>query len=782
MQLTYLPLGGAQEVGASCGLLTIGETRLLIDAGLRPGAAPGAPRTPDLHRLPAPPDAILVTHAHIDHTGALPLVAALYPQIPIYATESTIALMRVLLLDSVRVMEAEHLRQEGETPLYDLAQVEALLARITPIAFEQVFQPLAAQPTITARFLRAGHILGAGMLVLDTPAGRVLHTGDFSVTDQRTIKSVDLQRLPETVDLLICEGTYGNRAHSARREEERRLVETVQGIVGAGGRVLFPAFGVGRAQELVLILKAFRANGEIPPVPIYIDGMCRAVCDTYQAQVHDLHPKLHNQLRNGRRPLFADPSLRVFAMRQGERDMLLTGHTAAIIVSSSGMLSGGPAPLYARALAAYAQDAICFTGYQDEESPGAALLRTKQGDTVTLNGERVTLACQVTRYNLSVHADAEQIVHLITKVRPRQVVLIHGEPTALHALAERLRGYRVAIPACGETATVRAARHALPTESRPTPAPVGVPAPVPMVDSPTPATLYAAVQATGAAPRPWTAVEIGQRYYGAAYTPALRPLVEQTLVGAERYFRPQRLGAQMTYLPRSAEEVAQRTALVATLATLQPGAIVLVQAANGQGEPRLAIVVAPVGNVVELIADGWKGTTHPLTVVQLVPWIDHPDLLSLEPSEIKARLRQWREQLATEAVDPVALWDASDGQAHTLAELATRGATAEVRLALGLALLRYGHMLWQCAGGVWTPRDRATVLARNPGFAHHLQMVHAVGQRVTDPGDNAGTLTGRSRWGAVEVAWDTGTTDWRTSHRLTLGTGVQDALAAAAPD
>lgn len=781
MQLTYLPLGGAQEVGASCGLLTIGDTRLLIDAGLRPGAAPGAARTPDLHLLPAPPSAILVTHAHIDHTGALPLVAALYPQIPIFATESTIALMRVLLLDSVRVMEAEHLRQEGETPLYDLAQVETLLARIMPVAFEQVFQPLAAQPTITACFLRAGHILGAGMLVLDTPAGRVLHTGDFSVTDQRTIKSVDLQSLPDTVDLLICEGTYGNRTHSARREEERRLVETVQAIVGTGGRVLFPAFGVGRAQEIVLILKAFRASGEIPPVPIYIDGMCRAVCATYQAQVHDLHPKLQNHVRNARRPLFADPSLQVFAVRQRDRAALLAQRTAAIVVSSSGMLSGGPAPLYARAFAAFEQDAICFTGYQDEESPGAALLRTRQGDRVKLDGEAIQLACQVVRYNLSAHADAGQIVHLITKVRPRQVVLVHGEPSALHALAEQLRGSAVAIPACGEVVTVRMARRSLEPNARPTPAPVVGLDPA-GVDPPMPATLYAAVQATGAAPRPWTAVEIGQRYYGAAYTPALRAVVEQTLAAAEHYFRPQRLGAQTTYLPRPAEEVAQRTAQGVALHTLQPGAIVLAQAANGQGEPRLAILTAPVGTTVELIADGWKGTTHPLSVVQIVPGIDRPDLLSVEPAEVKAQLRQWREQIVTEPVDLVALWDAQAGPAQPFADLAATYATPEARLAVGLALLTQGQMLWQRTGGIWHPRDRATVLAKQAGFAHHLQLVHATGQHVLDATGNVGTLTGRSRWGAVEVAWDTGATEWRMSRRLTLHTEGQDALTASAPD
>ena len=135
-----------------------------------------------------PADAILVTHAHIDHTGALPLVASRFPEIPIYATESTIALMRLLLLDSVRIMEAEHLQPDGETPLYSEVMVEALLERIVPIDFGQPFHPLPHNPTLTVRYIRAGHILGAGMLLLETPEGRILHTGtSLSPTSARSV-------------------------------------------------------------------------------------------------------------------------------------------------------------------------------------------------------------------------------------------------------------------------------------------------------------------------------------------------------------------------------------------------------------------------------------------------------------------------------------------------------------------------------------------------------------------------------------------------------------------
>jgi Cft2 family RNA processing exonuclease len=242
MELTFL--GGASEVGASCTLFKIAGHHLLIDGGMRPAARQGQSRMPDLTLLEsAAPEALLITHAHIDHTGALPLIASLFPSIPIYATESTRVLTELLLRDSVRIMEQEGLKPDGETPLYNEAQVDALLGRIHPVPFNQPFAPLPTVPTLTVRYLPAGHILGAAMLFFETPDGRILHTGDISVTDQRTIKGLDLHALPQA-DLMICEGTYGNRAHSDRKEEERKLSETVQAVLARGGRILLPAFAV----------------------------------------------------------------------------------------------------------------------------------------------------------------------------------------------------------------------------------------------------------------------------------------------------------------------------------------------------------------------------------------------------------------------------------------------------------------------------------------------------------------------------------------------------------
>ncbi|HEY1016501.1 MAG TPA: MBL fold metallo-hydrolase, partial [Herpetosiphonaceae bacterium] len=520
----FLPLGGAREVGASCGVLTIGDARILVDAGMRPAARPGQSRTPDLERLAAnPPDAIIITHAHIDHTGCLPLVAGMFPDAPIFATDSTIALARILLQDSARIMASEQLEREGETPLYDDAMVEETLRRMRPVGFDQPFAPVAGAPALSARYLRAGHILGAGMVLFESPHGRVLHTGDISTGDHRTIKGVDLQRVPPA-DLMICEGTYGNRAHHSRKEQERALVEMVQSVVDKGGRVLIPAFAVGRAQEVILILKSFRATGLISPIKMFVDGMCKSVCAAYEQQSHDLHPALQNFLRNSQRPLFMDPSLGVHAVGPRMRRDVIERGEPGLIISTSGMLSGGPAPLYAAKLAESERNAIIFTGYQDEESPGAALLRAAQGDTLSIPGGTIRLNCQVARYGLSGHADAAQIEQVVRLCGPRHLVLVHGDEAALGALAARFRNIAVHVPAAGEEIVLGAAQG---LAARPSAAPARVDSPsgdlagAPALSAPpTAEALWAAVAARQLPARPWTAIELGQCFYGAAYQPA----------------------------------------------------------------------------------------------------------------------------------------------------------------------------------------------------------------------------------------------------------------------
>ncbi len=221
MYLTFL--GGADEVGASCLLFEIGGKRLLIDAGLRPSPKAGwglaGDQLPDLSLIDHAGglDAILVTHAHTDHTGALELVVGRYPDCQVYATPATIALTRVLHADSRRIMKTR-LDEEGELPLFDEVATQKLLSAFVPVPFNT---RLPLGEGLIATFYPAGHIAGAACIALESDEGRVLISGDVSISPQRTVDG--MKPPPFRPDVLILESTYGARLHANRAVEERRL-------------------------------------------------------------------------------------------------------------------------------------------------------------------------------------------------------------------------------------------------------------------------------------------------------------------------------------------------------------------------------------------------------------------------------------------------------------------------------------------------------------------------------------------------------------------------------
>ncbi|GCE24039.1 hypothetical protein KDK_78390 [Dictyobacter kobayashii] len=753
---------------------------------MRPAARDGQSRLPDLSLLDdSPPEAILITHAHIDHTGSLPLIASLYPHIPIYATESTCVLTEILLRDSVHIMEQEGLKPDGETPLYTVEQVDALLGRIQPVSFKQPFAPLVTAPDILAWYMPAGHILGAGMLYFATPEGTLLHTGDISVTDQRTIKGVDIAALPNA-DIMICEGTYGNRAHTSRREEERKFAEAVQETLARNGRVLCPAFAVGRAQEIVLILKSYRASGHISPVPIYLDGMVRSVCAAYQGQSHDLHPNLQRYLKNARRPLFVDPGLHIFAVRSHERAELITRKEPAIIISSSGMLSGGASPLYGATIATREQDALLLTGYQDEESPGAALLRARPGLPLQIGSQSVVLACKVEKYNLSGHADSEQISQVVMKVAPRHLVLVHGSPEALASLKQRFVDIRVDVPVVGSKLNFQAVRHRVLVPSMPdveaqtglfdasprlAPIDIDEQPQIPSIES-----LWILAKKLGPL-RPWTIVELGQAYYGDAYRPTLRPLIEHVFKSdTSAYFKRSRIGAQSIYQPCetalgrsiiSDEEFADcipEMSLVLPSRVIQdeipqrvPGAgVVAIVQGQKNSSPYLALTLAPAQNGgIRMITDGWKAAVRPLSMIQLLPDVRRTEWLNVPDETNKMRLKQWRQQLDQAWIDLFACWRRCQQSSFSFTSLCQDLGLcqADDRLALGLELLNHGLLLFRRDGEIWHPLDEQRVYS-NDGFAHHLHLLEAgAGSEILVNG-RPGRLTGRSNWRLFEVYWN----------------------------
>ncbi|MFZ6027219.1 MAG: MBL fold metallo-hydrolase [Chloroflexota bacterium] len=451
MKITFL--GGADEVGASSILVEIAGRRLLVDAGVRPSPKArwglAGDQLPNLSQVDQAGglDAILVTHAHTDHTGALELVVERYPEVPVYATPATIALTRVLHADSRRIMQSR-LDEEGELPLFDDLAVERLLSAFEPLPFHTRL-PLSEGLAVT--FFPAGHIAGAAMLAIESDEGRLLISGDLAISPQRT---VDGARLPAfEPDVLIVESTYGGRLHANRAVQERKLVEAVAQTLAGDGKVLIPAFALGRAQEVLLILREFQRRGELPAAPVWADGMVRAICQAYSGFADVLPLALQETGAQ-----FFGGNIQPVQHNQ-QRNALVWEAGPAVIVASSGMLAGGPSLSYARALAGQPQHAVLLTGYQDEEAPGRRLQEVAERGrgTIRLGKDLVDVQCRLGTYSLSAHADEAQLISLVETLNPGNVLLVHGDEAARASLGKALQARQrsVQLPSAGQSFSFR---------------------------------------------------------------------------------------------------------------------------------------------------------------------------------------------------------------------------------------------------------------------------------------------------------------------------------------
>ena len=456
MNLTF-----GSEIGASSAIVEIGATRVLVDCGLRMS---GNARLPDFGLLTTEQYSdiagVVLTHAHMDHSGALPVFHRHFPQVPIYATAPTRALVEVLLRDSLNIAKSK-LESEGELPLYPPAAVESLLQHLMSVPFG------AATPIgnsgVTVTWFPAGHILGAASVGIEGEEQgrivRVLFSGDIAVADQLTVPGM-LTTPGFQPDVLVIESTYGNRLHSPRQLEEQRLLAMITDIIERQGKLLIPAFAIGRAQEVALILLREMRNKRLPLFPVYLDGMVKTVCGVYSNFPAHQTPYARRLIERYGNPFFnVIDEIRAVGSPK-EREAIIHGPPACII-ASSGMLSGGASVTYAQALVADERNGIALTGYQDEESPGRRLLELAEGatHTVTLAGRAVPVRCHVSKYALSAHADSNELARLIDALNPREVVLVHGDSEARPALADLLyrtstRHRPVHLPQTGDTTRV----------------------------------------------------------------------------------------------------------------------------------------------------------------------------------------------------------------------------------------------------------------------------------------------------------------------------------------
>jgi Cft2 family RNA processing exonuclease len=439
--LKFVALGGGNEVGRSAYMVSIGIHDVLIDCGISVSAQHREDQVPDLSAVTRL-DALLVTHAHTDHIGWIPALVASLDYFPIYCTKPTGDLLRVMLRDSrshyVRALMEDQMRRS--MGLKAPAVAEAYTSDDILKTEERVLEaPLGeargvGATDLRATFFPAGHILGAASILLEGGGRRVVISGDVSSEYQETVLPFSVPESAKEVDLLVLESTYGAQPNrEPLKTAQDSLVKFVADTV-PGGVALLPCFALGRAQEVLAILTRARREGRLPrDLKILVDGMINKINPTYIE-----HAKL-------------DYTDFIEIGGQLDREMTInsaigTEPTPTVVVTTSGMLTGGPVIEWARRLLPDRRNRMALLGYQDEGAPGGLLRKLAQGKssaTVTLRNEAgepfdVKVEAPVASIGLSAHADQDGLVAYAAAVRPKRTVLVHGDDDARSALRDRL--------------------------------------------------------------------------------------------------------------------------------------------------------------------------------------------------------------------------------------------------------------------------------------------------------------------------------------------------------
>jgi len=443
MAWTFTVLGGGQEIGANSYLLQVDGLSFLLDAGLHPKKF-GWESLPDYSLIAHELEAIFISHAHLDHVGSLPVINQKQPQAPIFATLPTKDVALRMLHNTVTVMNI--FREEKgylEYPFFDHQDLHPLEGEMIGLEINARGSDLRERNwrqgervhlrrDIQAQFIPSGHVLGAAGLLFQQGRRKVFYSGDISVSDQGVIPGAALP--DEKIDGLILECTYANDSTNYSRTRENEIAafasETSR-ILTRGGCVLIPAFALGKTQELLYIIHDLTARGQIPPVPRYISGLGKSITEIYQEHRRHLLPHVS--------PL----SFELYSVLGLLDDLSIQRllREPCIIVATNGMMvENTPSARFARWMLPEERHGIFFCGYIDPDTLGYRVFHAHVGDLIPFSPEDPVEVknSNIKRFYLSSHADRHQLLKVARTLRPRIIVLVHGEKDGMTSLQEEL--------------------------------------------------------------------------------------------------------------------------------------------------------------------------------------------------------------------------------------------------------------------------------------------------------------------------------------------------------
>ena len=460
MQITFS--GAAQEVTGSCHILEVGGRTVMLDCGLFQGRRAESRLKNEILPLPVDRiDAIVLSHAHIDHAGRLPFLVKSGYQGNIHATAATRDLCAIMLADSARIQvkDADFLERRGQEhaePLYTPDDAAQVLKQMIGLPYDRWFDVV---PGVRALFTDAGHILGSASVLLecteDERTVRLAFSGDIGRKGLAIIRD---PKPPQHADVVIMESTYGNRDHLPIDDARRDLGRIVRETAARGGRVIIPAFAVGRVQEIVYDLHALARAGEIPQVPIYVDSPLA----TSATEIFEMHPECFDRSEDLVRAvdeLFHFDLVR-YTRDVAESKTLNAMRGPIIIISPSGMAESGRVLHHLAHAASDQRNTILVVGFMAEHTLGRRIVEKRA--TLRIYGANVPLRAQVEILNgYSAHADRTELIEWLDAVKPTspeaaRVMLVHGEPPAQREFSAALtaKGYHCTVPAPGDRVTL----------------------------------------------------------------------------------------------------------------------------------------------------------------------------------------------------------------------------------------------------------------------------------------------------------------------------------------
>jgi metallo-beta-lactamase family protein len=446
MKITFH--GAAHTVTGSQHLIQINDKRLLLDCGLYQGSrAESYKRNRNFPFNPAGIDAMILSHAHIDHSGNLPHLIKKGYRGPIYTTDATAHLSNLMLIDSGHIHEsdAEYLNRKrarrGEPsiePLYTTEDAAQVAQYFSPLTYDQEFQVL---PGVRAKLVDAGHILGSAAVVLDIEEKgrrhRLWFSGDIGRRDLLLIRD---PVLPEDADYMIMECTYGDRAHQTPQSSHDELRRVVRQTIGRGGKLIIPSFAVGRAQELVHSLHSMIDNGEIPHIPVFIDSpLAVNISKVFRAHPECFDEDTREFLQNDKHRSILGEGLIIYVRSVEQSKALNDDHRPMVIISASGMAETGRILHHLRNNIENPKNTVLIVSWQAPHTLGRRL--ADQERKVRIFGEEYTRRAEVvTIGGYSAHGGQPFLVEYAASTREtvKEIYLVHGEEGPARALTGKL--------------------------------------------------------------------------------------------------------------------------------------------------------------------------------------------------------------------------------------------------------------------------------------------------------------------------------------------------------